>query len=58
MLEELDAAEARAVAARAEAEAAVTHAGNVVPWVTRAIEGLAGLLRVGSVGGRIRRGRG
>ncbi len=54
VLEELEGAEARAAAARAEAETVIAHAGSVAPWVTRAIEGLAGLSRASSVGGRVR----
>lgn len=47
VLDELDAAEARAAVARADTEAAVAQAESVVPWLTRALEGLAGLSRAG-----------
>ncbi len=51
VLEVLPAAESDAVAAREKAAAAMEHAKNVAPWVAQAIEGLAGLAQVESVGG-------
>ncbi len=52
VLDELEIAEARALAARQETEATMARTEMVAPWVMRALEGLAGLGRVGSVGVR------
>ncbi len=53
LLDELEATDARAAAAREDADAAISHAESVAPWVTQAIEGLAGLAQVASVGGQL-----
>lgn len=50
VLDELDAAEACAVAARQDADAAVAHTQSVAPWVVQTVEGLAGLAQAGCVG--------
>ncbi len=53
-LGELEVAKARAGTAREEAKAAIRRTKEVAPWVTRTLEGLAGLARAGAVGVRVR----
>ncbi len=50
VLADLEVAQARTRAAREEAQSAIARTEEVGPWVTRTLEGLAGLARVGAVG--------
>ncbi len=53
VLDLLTAAESDVAFARERAASAIAHAESVGPWVAQAIEGLAGLAEVGSVGGLV-----